>query len=1047
MIPFPTAAYIPPQASDKATQRQEDAAVPSRPRAASASLPQDIAVSATVDRAKAGGMSSSMSSTNSLDGDEAAAAQRKSRSVSMSASEAPDKQISNTASPTTAAAAAVPAIPLVARQSKNAAFHALFKQISEQEFLIEDFSCALQKEILVQGRLYITSYHVCFNATIFGRWGTTLVIPFVDIVNLEKKMTAFVFANAIEITVKSGPRYFFASFIFRELAFNLMASLWRTRNPEAAAAVGLELPSIDAALGFPPTPSAPSSNPDLFQAAANAILEADETAEELDNAAGIGNRATSEHADNSSDDGDDDDDSSATFSGSDTESEGVSEAGSDMSSPEVVDEAKSPVTPATAMPIEQPAPASTVTSEQPAQSTYAYAASLITLPLSRLSFLGGSNRPSTAELVEQKPSPTAVTIVEPAKEPMSAVAADAAPPSATSPSTTPAPSPAVSAPSSPQPPRATASNIAASAASSAASAFATTLSVFRPRAKTSAVVLTSPVLTPVGLPTSTGGTDGANSSVPSSERRGSDAGMTGSDARRSSVSSGAVPATPEPKARTFANSPRVRQSDRESEAEQSNDTVIARRLKSGVSSSESSLFISQNDGGGGSKAAAVSGLGIKTTGLAQPPTKNVVFDGVVPLALHQVYERLYSSESAKPIPIGTSVNACHGFLYDLHKASGERDLDFGEWQPAAADRTASAGGDAVVASTLADGPLGLQVRTIRYIMPLKPMPMAPKQTRVVTSERIIQQEATRVLAYSCTATPDVPSGTSFTVQARICITASAPHAQQCRILVTVNVVWTKSSWIKGAVESASVDGQKRWWADVERALVGAAAAMAALHTSLDTTPVGATISAGTRLDPSVLRSSAAIARETLHATTPPAGATPTRKAKLRSRHRERDPSGDSSVADLQSGLLGRLVGAFRPPSQPRSSATQVSSSAAPTGRKSRHRRSSSSAELPAWLPILLLVLNVFVMLQIAQLRRQLLPSNHHQGVVGSPAHLAERSAAAVAGGHYFDQLEASLAEAEQLMSRVHEAIQASKQHQLQAFTSPRVSASIPVADG
>lgn len=34
-----------------------------------------------------------------------------------------------------------------------------------------DFGCALQKEILVQGRLYVSEHHLCFYANIFG-WVT-----------------------------------------------------------------------------------------------------------------------------------------------------------------------------------------------------------------------------------------------------------------------------------------------------------------------------------------------------------------------------------------------------------------------------------------------------------------------------------------------------------------------------------------------------------------------------------------------------------------------------------------------------------------------------------------------------------------------------------------------------------------------------------------------------------------------------------------------------------------------------------------------------------
>jgi len=36
---------------------------------------------------------------------------------------------------------------------------------------LPDYGCALQREILVQGRIYISENHICFHANIFG-WVT-----------------------------------------------------------------------------------------------------------------------------------------------------------------------------------------------------------------------------------------------------------------------------------------------------------------------------------------------------------------------------------------------------------------------------------------------------------------------------------------------------------------------------------------------------------------------------------------------------------------------------------------------------------------------------------------------------------------------------------------------------------------------------------------------------------------------------------------------------------------------------------------------------------
>lgn len=40
-----------------------------------------------------------------------------------------------------------------------------------------DYGCALQREILLQGRLYVSENHICFHANIFG-WVTNVCASF-----------------------------------------------------------------------------------------------------------------------------------------------------------------------------------------------------------------------------------------------------------------------------------------------------------------------------------------------------------------------------------------------------------------------------------------------------------------------------------------------------------------------------------------------------------------------------------------------------------------------------------------------------------------------------------------------------------------------------------------------------------------------------------------------------------------------------------------------------------------------------------------------------
>ncbi|KAF9948130.1 hypothetical protein BGZ70_002349 [Mortierella alpina] len=121
-----------------------------------------------------------------------------------------------------------------ANEKRFSDFHSLFRSVPDDEKLIEDYGCALQKEILVQGRLYISENHVCFNANIFG-WVTNLVIAFSEITAIEKRLTAFVIPNAISIVTTTNTKgHFFASFLSRDAAHDLLMAAWRKSFPCAA---------------------------------------------------------------------------------------------------------------------------------------------------------------------------------------------------------------------------------------------------------------------------------------------------------------------------------------------------------------------------------------------------------------------------------------------------------------------------------------------------------------------------------------------------------------------------------------------------------------------------------------------------------------------------------------------------------------------------------------------------------------------------------------------------------------------------------------------
>ncbi|KAJ5417234.1 uncharacterized protein N7487_000784 [Penicillium crustosum] len=123
----------------------------------------------------------------------------------------------------------------VASKKRNRDFHQLFRSVPEDDYLIEDYSCALQREIILAGRIYISEGHICFSSNILG-WVTTLVISFDEIVAIEKESTAMVFPNAIAIQTLHA-RHTFRSLLSRESTYDLMVNIWKINHPTIKSSV------------------------------------------------------------------------------------------------------------------------------------------------------------------------------------------------------------------------------------------------------------------------------------------------------------------------------------------------------------------------------------------------------------------------------------------------------------------------------------------------------------------------------------------------------------------------------------------------------------------------------------------------------------------------------------------------------------------------------------------------------------------------------------------------------------------------------------------
>ncbi|KAM6447450.1 protein Aster-C isoform 1-T1 [Liasis olivaceus] len=108
---------------------------------------------------------------------------------------------------------------------RNEEFKKQFSHLPDLERLVVDYACALQKDILLQGRLYLSENWVCFYSNIF-RWETVISIALKDITFMTKEKTARLIPNAIQIATE-GEKFFFTSFSARDRTYLNIFRLWQ----------------------------------------------------------------------------------------------------------------------------------------------------------------------------------------------------------------------------------------------------------------------------------------------------------------------------------------------------------------------------------------------------------------------------------------------------------------------------------------------------------------------------------------------------------------------------------------------------------------------------------------------------------------------------------------------------------------------------------------------------------------------------------------------------------------------------------------------------
>eukprot|EP00064_Thunnus_orientalis_P022272 superscaffoldBa00007363_g22462 len=105
----------------------------------------------------------------------------------------------------------------------NCQYHKIFKEISKEEQLRQSYTCALQKDILYQGRMFVSDHWICFHSKVFGK-DTKIAIPVISVTHIKKTKTAILVPNALVIST-ANDRYVFVSFLSRDNTYKFLMSV------------------------------------------------------------------------------------------------------------------------------------------------------------------------------------------------------------------------------------------------------------------------------------------------------------------------------------------------------------------------------------------------------------------------------------------------------------------------------------------------------------------------------------------------------------------------------------------------------------------------------------------------------------------------------------------------------------------------------------------------------------------------------------------------------------------------------------------------------
>ncbi|XP_052045402.1 GRAM domain-containing protein 2A [Apodemus sylvaticus] len=120
----------------------------------------------------------------------------------------------------------------------NQQYHKLFKDIPLEEMVLKVCSCALQRDLLLHGRLYISPNWLCFHASLFGK-DIKVVIPVVSVQLIKKHKMARLLPNGLAITTNTSQKYVFVSLLSRDSVYDMLRRVCTHLQPSSKKSLSI----------------------------------------------------------------------------------------------------------------------------------------------------------------------------------------------------------------------------------------------------------------------------------------------------------------------------------------------------------------------------------------------------------------------------------------------------------------------------------------------------------------------------------------------------------------------------------------------------------------------------------------------------------------------------------------------------------------------------------------------------------------------------------------------------------------------------------------